>query len=274
MTNVRQRLAEWSDILGTQYAVSLAKEIQYRVSNFIWMIGAVLDPIVFLLVWTVVAEARGGSVDGMTPRDFAAYFIAAFFVGEFTYSWLMWEYQKWVTDGSFAARLLRPVPPVIQDFGDNLGSKIVRMSIILPASLVMIVIFRPAIQWQPWSLLTFVPAIVLATGLFFALDYGMSMCAFWTTRVSALNRLYDTVFILLSGYFAPLDLYPQWLLTLTWLLPFRWIIAYPIQLLLGQLSPFQAAIGLLAQMAWLLVIGVIVWLVWRRAVMRFSAVGS
>jgi ABC-2 type transport system permease protein len=267
-------IAEWLDILKTQYSVSLAKEVQYRAANFIWMIGAVLEPLIFLVVWTVVAETQGGSVNGMTARDFAAYFIAAFFVGELTYSWLMWEYQKWVTEGSYSARLLRPVPPIIQDFGDNFGSKIVRMTIILPATAIMMIVFRPAVTWEWWSLLFFVPAIVLAMALFFLLDFGMALCAFWTTRVMALNRLYDTVLILLSGFFAPLELYPPAIVTLTWLLPFRWIIAFPIQLLLAQLTPQQAALGLLAQIGWLAAVGLVVSVVWRRAVLRFSAVGG
>ena len=58
--------------------------IQYRASGLIWMIGAVLDPIIFLVVWSVAARASGGTVGGMAPSDFAAYYIVLMLVNHLT----------------------------------------------------------------------------------------------------------------------------------------------------------------------------------------------
>ena len=52
--------------------VQVLFQIQYRASNVIWMIGSILEPLVFLVVWSTVAEAQGGSVQGFGPREFAA----------------------------------------------------------------------------------------------------------------------------------------------------------------------------------------------------------
>lgn len=268
------RLSEWSVLLRAHLAESFAREVQYRASSYLAMVGAIADPIILLAVWSAVAAAQGGAVDGMTPHDFAAYFIAAFIVGELTYSFLMFEYDHYISEGSLSYRLLRPTPIAVQDLCDNLCSKAVRMVIIVPAVVLIAAFFRPQINWQPWSLLLFLPATALALALYFALDYGVAICAFWTTRNSAINRLFNTLFILLSGYFAPLELYPQWILTLTWLLPFRWIIAFPIQLLLGQLTRQQTAVGLLMQVLWLSGLTLLVLQFWRISVRRFTSVGG
>ena len=39
------------------------------------MIGMIAEPVVYLVVWTTIAEQQGGSVQGITAGEFAAYYI-------------------------------------------------------------------------------------------------------------------------------------------------------------------------------------------------------
>ena len=39
------------------------------------MLGMVAEPVIYLVVWTTIADQQGGSVDGLTPGYFAAYYI-------------------------------------------------------------------------------------------------------------------------------------------------------------------------------------------------------
>jgi ABC-2 type transport system permease protein len=63
-----------------QFKTTIALQLQYRVSLIIWLIGGVLQPLIYLVVWTTVAGASGGSVGGYTAQDFAAYFIVLMLV--------------------------------------------------------------------------------------------------------------------------------------------------------------------------------------------------
>ncbi|HET8841537.1 MAG TPA: ABC-2 family transporter protein, partial [Ktedonobacteraceae bacterium] len=78
----------------------------------------------------------------------------------------------------------------------------------------------------------------------------------------------------LSGQLAPLSLFP---LPVQWLaqsLPFRWMVAFPVEVLLGGLSASSFAIGLAAQIIWLgLAMGLLV-LLWKYGLRRYSAVGA
>ena len=49
-----------------QFRTTIAEQLQYRGALFIWLIGLVLEPVIFLAVWTAVAASQGGSVDGFT----------------------------------------------------------------------------------------------------------------------------------------------------------------------------------------------------------------
>ncbi len=52
------------------------------------------------------------------------------------------------------------------------------------------------------------------------------------------------------------------------------MIAFPVELLLGKLTPAQTLIGFAAQVAWIGVGLVLVRIVWRAGVRLYSAVGA
>jgi ABC-2 type transport system permease protein len=57
-------------------------------------------------------------------------------------------------------------------------------------------------------------------------------------------------------------------------MPFRWTVAFPVELLLGRLTPLQALEGLGAQAAWLAAGLLLLRIVWRAGVRVYTAVGG
>ena len=45
-----------------QFRTSLASMLQYRASLVIWLIGHVVEPLIYLVVWSTVSRAHGGGV--------------------------------------------------------------------------------------------------------------------------------------------------------------------------------------------------------------------
>jgi len=135
-------------------------------------------------------------------------------------------------------------------------------------------IFRPTIHLVPWAMAAFIPAVALAFVLRFLIEWTLALAAFWTTRVSALNQAYFVALLFLSGQVAPLALFPGFVQAIGTALPFRWMIAFPVELLLGSLTPAQALIGFAAQAAWIAVGLVFMRIAWRAGVRQYSAVGA
>ena len=65
----------WIDLYGTTMRIAIAEQFQYRAANYFYMIGMIAEPVVYLVVWTTVANQQGGSVEGITSGEFAAYYI-------------------------------------------------------------------------------------------------------------------------------------------------------------------------------------------------------
>ncbi len=267
-------LRSYAALYRVLFRTEIALEIQYRAAVAIWLIGAVLEPLIYLVVWNTVAAAQGGAVEGFTTGDFAAYFIVGMVVNQLTFTWIMWEYDYYIREGVLSSWLLRPVHPIHRDFTENLGYKLVSLVILIPAVLLLTGLFRPTAALAWWSTLAFVPALLLAILLRFALEWVLAMAAFWTTRTHAINQLYFVVFLFFSGRIAPLALFPAAVAAFSLWLPFRWFYAFPIELLLGQLTPREALVGLGIQTLWLAAIAALLVAVWRAGVRRFGAVGG
>ncbi len=256
------------------FKTQIAVQLQYRAALAIWLIGLVLEPVIYLVVWTTVVESSGGRVGGFNRGDFAAYFIVLMVVNHLTFTWIFYEFEWRVRQGMFSPQLLRPIHPVHQDVAANLAFKLLTLVVIVPTTAALVFLFDPAFGPPAWAVAAFGPALVLAFAVRFLVEWTLAMAAFWTTRVSAVNQVYYLALLFLSGQIAPLSLFPEWLQALAALLPFRWMVAFPVEMLLGRLSPDEALVGFAAQGIWIGLGFGLMTLSWRVGIRRYSAVGA
>ena len=263
------------DLYAAEVRTSISVELQYRASMAIWLLGGVLGPIVYLVVWSSVAKGgASGQVGGYSAGDFAAYFIATMLIGHITFTWHMYDFERRIRQGEFSPLLLRPVHPVHTDLADNMAYKLVSLTVMLPAAAVLALIFHPT--WRPSAvdLAALLPALAMAFAIRFLVEWTVALAAFWVTRTAAVNQVYELVLVFLSGQVAPLSLLPAPLPSVAAVLPFRWMVAFPVQLALGRVPPAQIPVGLAAQAAWCLGSLGLMHLVWRAGIRRYSAVGA
>jgi ABC-2 type transport system permease protein len=262
------------ELYAQQFRTTIAMMFQYRASLFIWMIGQVLEPLVYLIVWTIVSNSSGGSVGSYTTKEFAAYFIVLMLVNQITYTWIMYEFEYRVREGTLSFALLKPVHPIHSDIADNLSSKLITLPIMIVIAVALAVAFHASISPPLWAIGVFIPSLLLAFLVRFLIEWTLAQAAFWTTRVSALNQTYFMMMLFLSGQMAPLTLLPHPVQMVAAVLPFRWVISFPVEVLLGQHTPAEALMGLGAQVGWLIVSIILVRVVWRAGVRAYSAVGA
>jgi ABC-2 type transport system permease protein len=261
-------------IYRANFRVTIATQLQYRASLLIWLLGTILEPTIYLVVWRTIARSGGGSVGGYSAGDFAAYFLVLMLVNHLTFSWIMWEYEYRIRQGQFSPLLLRPVHPIHKDIADNIAYKLIALPALLPTAALLAVAFRAAADPAPWALAAFVPALLLAFLVRFLIEWTLAMSAFWTTRTGAVNQVYFVTSLFLSGQVAPLDLMPAPVRVAASLLPFRWAVAFPVELALGRLTPREALLGFAAQGAWIIAGVALLVAVWRVGVRRYSGVGA
>jgi ABC-2 type transport system permease protein len=144
----------------------------------------------------------------------------------------------------------------------------------LPVAGILSLIFKPVIHTNWLQVLVFAIAIWGAYLLRSLLCSLLGMLSFWTTRVGAIFDLYFALELILSGRLVPMPLMPAWVQHLANFLPFQSMFYFPINALIGALTPLQLFAGLGVQLLWFLAALGLVNLVWHFAIRRFSSVGN
>ena len=257
-----------------QFKASLAVQFQYRASQVIWLLFFVLQPAIYLSIWSTVAESTGGHVGGYSPGDLAAYFLVNMWIIHLTFNGVLVFFEGRVRSGEFSPLLLRPIHPIFADIADNLAYKALTVPLLGLATVGLVIGFQPVLGPPPWALVAFAPALLLAFVVRFLNGWMVALSAFWLTRTHAVIHAYLLLLLFLGGQAMPLSLLPEWVQTIAWLSPFRWILAFPTELLIGRLTPGETLAGLGMQLLWTAVSLLLLRLCWGAAVHRYSAVGG
>ena len=78
-------------------------QFQYRAANYFYMIGMIVEPVIYLVVWSSIAESSGGSVEGYTPETFAAYYIVWTLVRNMNIVFTPFGWEERIREGELSA---------------------------------------------------------------------------------------------------------------------------------------------------------------------------
>ena len=262
------------DVYVQEAKIAIAQQIQYRAANYMYMLGMVAEPVIYLVVWQTVAAQQGGSVAGITAGQFAAYYIVWTLVRNINIVFTPYGWEERIREGQLSAQLLRPLFPIVEDLGFFLGWKPVVVLLWLPIALFLSLVFRPELSPSLLQVGVFAVSLLGAYLIRSLNQSSLGLITFWTTRVGPIFQLYIAAELLLSGRLVPMSLMPAWVQGLANFLPFQWTFGFPIEALVGHLSNEQLFGGLLVQLFWIVVGSVLVRVVWHFAIRRYSAVSG
>lgn len=253
----------------TFLSVYYAYMLEYRAELFLWALSGTL-PLILMGVWT---QASQGGQFGLSPTEFARYFLTVFLVRQFNIVWVVWEFEKEVVQGRLSPRLLQPIDPVWHHVAMHLSERVAR----LPFAAVLIGLFfllYPQALWLPSlnNALLMVLVLVLAFVLRFVMQYTFALLAFWTERASAIEQFWYLFYLFFSGIIAPLEVFPSSVREIVQWLPFPYLVHFPAAILIG--LPVNVVRGIAVMVVWsLLFFGLNRWL-WRKGLKQYSGMGA
>jgi ABC-2 type transport system permease protein len=247
---------------------------QYRLAMFLYVLFSFMRPLIFLAAWAAVAVARGGSVNGFTPADFAAYYVILIVVNQIIASWNQYEFELQVRMGQLSPRLVRPLHAIHYAVAENIVWKAFTAVALVPVIAAIVLTFEVRLRFEVWQLLLFVPSVLLAAGIQFFMGWCIASTAFWTTRVHAVSTLFDRTAFIFAGQIAPLSLLPGVLQQIAYVLPFGYVYGVPTDILRGahDLPTSLALMG--AQVVWVTVAVLAYRIIWRAGLRAYTAVGA
>jgi len=264
---MKHALKAFPQLLRTGFAEAVA----YRAEFLIWMFSTNM-PLVMLALWAAVA--RSGPVGSYTQKGFAASYLAALLVRLLTGSWVVWEMTMEIRQGTLALRLLRPIHPLLAYSAENLAAVPMRGIVAIPLIVIFLWNVRDQLGGDPilWAILA--PALLGSWLLTFLVMSIIGTLGLWFESASSLFEAWLGISAILSGYLIPLDLFPAAVREVALVLPFRFLLSFPVELVLGRVDRSHALILLAAQWGYVAAALLGTKALWRSGLRRFAAYGG
>ena len=242
--------------------------------GFFWTLalGWMTGPLIYLLVWSTAAS--GGAINGYDRNVFILYYLSLIMVNQFTYPTSHWSTGEAITNGSISSALLRPLPLIYGDIGCDMAVKIVCMPFVTAVVFILGVLFGVRVNFLPAALPAALIALLFALLIRFILAHTVALLAFWTQRSNSLLSVNDTFIFLFSGQVAPLAMFPLFLRNIVVFLPYRYMAAFPVEVLTGTLSAQEIRQGFMIQTAWVIILAGICFAITQKGKKRYTATGG
>lgn len=247
---------------------------QYKFVTYSWLVGKVLEPLVFLIIWITISKTGNGEVSGLQTEYFIRYYILLMIISQFTFTFLIWDFGKQIISGAFTNKLILPLHPIHYDLAENIGYKIFSMPVILLSAIFLYFHFKVTFPITMLKIVVFSITIILSFLLRFILEWTVSLSALWVVQAKAVNELYFILLMFFSGRVAPLEVLPPFVKDLAGYLPFRFMISYPIEVVLNNTLEVSFILkNFCLQVFWIIISLLLLSQVYKRGIKRHTAVG-
>src|SRR5436305_12865411 len=151
-----------------------------------------------------------------------------------TGAWVVWELTMEIRQGTLALRLLRPIHPLVAYSAENLAALPMRGIIALPVVGIVLWTARSQLGADPflWAVLPL--AMLGAWLLTFLVMALIGTLALFLDSATSVFEAWLGISAVLSRYLVPLALLPPPVQKVALVLPFRLLLAFPAEVLLGQ----------------------------------------
>jgi ABC-2 type transport system permease protein len=258
--------------LPTLLRVGLAEAVAYRAEFLVWLLSTNM-PLVMLALWTAVA--RDAPVGRYGQKDFVAYFLAALVVRLMTGAWVIWELNYEIRQGTLAFRLLRPIHPLLAYACENVAAMPLRLGLSLPIAVALLLTVGGSRVTHDPVLLALFPVTLMGAWLITFLAMSLiGALAFYVDSAGSIFEIWMGLFGVFSGYLVPLDLFPGWLTALARALPFRYMLAFPVEMVIGMQSRARALQEIGVQWLFVGLLAAAALGAWKLGLRRFAAFGG
>lgn len=254
------------------FFLSLQEVFEARSRLVVWVIWAAIVPSILIFFW------RGAkSLSGWTINEVTSYYLLVVIGSVF----LMCHHENKIAtldikEGGLTAYLLKPISYIKMQFFNELSYRVIEgtFSILLLGCFVLLFPHLFVFVSSPFSLLVGFLIVVSAIMLTFLFKTCVGLMAFWMTEARGLFETVNITTLIFSGMLMPLAFYPEWLEKFVYLLPFPFMIYFPIIALEGKLLLPDLIRVLLIQLLWISIFYFLYKILWHAGIKKYTAVGQ
>jgi ABC-2 type transport system permease protein len=105
------------------------------------------------------------------------------------------------------------------------------------------------------------------------ISFLVGLIAFWTDEIDGIFDSIIKLRTIFAGAYFPINILPLFFVKLSYALPFAYSFFVPTQLYLNKISLLDGLRGIFIQIAWIVMLYLIIKLVWRCGLKKYESVG-
>ncbi len=246
----------------------------YRLNFVMWRIRVVLQILTLYFLWASLIPS-GTTLFGYDQSQMLTYILGASLVSSIVLSSRSSAVGDEINSGNLSNFLLRPINYFLYWFSRDVGDKAMNIAFAMVELTIIFAILKPPLFIRVESihlLLTFV-AIILAIIIYFFFSFLLGLIGFWNPEVWAPRFIFTVLLNFFAGGLFPLDILPKFIFSIFQLLPFTYLLYFPIKIYLGQLTTIEIFTGIAISLVWTTLLYVVVKYIWRKGLLVYTAQG-
>lgn len=248
--------------------------LSYRFNFLMWRARTVVLLLSIYFLWhSVIPE--GSNLFGYTQNMMLTYILLTSLANAFVTSTRTHEIGDEINQGDLSNYLIKPISYFLYWFWKDVGDKAMNIVFSVAELTVLFFILRPPIfiQTEFVFISFFFISIFLAIILYFFISIMLGLIGFWNPEVWAPRFIFTIMLGFFAGNYFPLDILPTTVFKIFEILPFSYLIYFPVKIYLGQIALDEILRGFLIMLIWTGVFFILVQLVWNKGLKEYTAQG-
>ncbi len=256
--------------------MGIQKSLTYRVNYVLSMLAAGFPILLQWVFWQAVFDfSQTNQMYGLTYSEMLTYVTLSALLSQALRTGFEYDIAQDIKNGGLNRFLVQPISYAGYRFASFLGNNLtyfICTLILMNISLLLCHLYL-GLDLSLSQISLFFPAVILSLVMQFLLFYLVSMMAFWLQEVWGLFESVRIISLVLSGGMVPLTVFGDKAMQWLEFMPFKYIIFFPLQIVIGKLAIAEIMQGMLMQCFWSALLCLVAMLLWKRGQKQFLALG-
>lgn len=259
------------------FFLNLEQALEHRGKSFVWFLIAFFNSLFYFVFWHGSFSAKSVVDTTISQSSIASYYFLLIIAGAFLVVHIEEDVAYWdIQQDGLSRYLTKPFSYFWSKFIEEIPWRIVQGIFGVVAFVLLSKLFGQLV------LLEQRPLFILLTSLSFFIAYLISftykmiigVSTFWFTDYHGFHQMTTVLLFIFAGFVIPIEFLPGFLKSIANVLPFAYMIYYPVRAIQGLLDISIFGRVLVVQAIWFLGLLFVYRLLWRRGVREFTGVGQ
>lgn len=257
---------------------SWQKALTYRTNTLLEVAGHFTTMVVSVALWQFAFRHTGQQeIGGYTVGELTAYLlIAGWITSSFWFTAQADRIVREIKEGFLSNYLTKPLRISLYQFFYGNAGKFMQFIMSFFVFIIVLLAFQlytylPLARFNVGAFLVF---LLIAWCIQWLIFYTAALLSFWMEEVWGITFTIRVLADVAAGTFIPLSLFAPFWQNMFDLLPFKYIVSVPVNVLIGRVQSAELISLLMNALLWLAMLLLLAHIMMRWGIKRYSAVGG